>query len=108
MISVLIGTNLQEVFIPLEVRALTITAVAWAKEHELVAKDVKWFKENWSRELVFVNNRARLIWDFEFNVRKSMTSQEKARFDTREQGNQKDLVLQHGVPTGTKYRRNEP
>lgn len=49
-----------------------IIVVVWVKEYELVVKDVKWFKENWLRGLVFVNNRVRLIWDFEFNVRKLM------------------------------------
>ena len=45
-------------------------AVAWAKEYHLVKKEVKLYKERWTRGHVSENARARakLVWDFEFNL----------------------------------------
>ena len=51
-------------------RALMILAVAWAKEYNLVDKDVKWYKEKWLRGHILENAQAKLIWDFEFNLQK--------------------------------------
>jgi len=51
-----------------------IMAVVWAKEHELVGADVIWYKERWERGTVIENDRAKLVWDFEFNLRKTTTS----------------------------------
>ena len=52
-------------------RALMVMAVAWAKEYHLVQKEVKWYKERWTRGHVLENARAKLLWDFEFNLRKT-------------------------------------
>ena len=49
-------------------RALMVMAVAWAKEYHLVEKEVKWYKERWTRGHVLENARAKLVWDFEFNL----------------------------------------
>ena len=51
-----------------------ILAVAWTKNYNLVDKDVKWYKEKWLKGHVLENAQARLIWDFEFNLRKTTTS----------------------------------
>ena len=48
-------------------------AIAWAKEYGLVGKETKWYKENWARGQVSENNNAKLVWDFEFNLRKTTT-----------------------------------
>ena len=55
-------------------RALMVMAIAWAKEYGLVGKETKWYKENWARGLVLENSNAKLVWDFEFNLRKTTTS----------------------------------
>ena len=55
-------------------RALMIMAVAWAKENKLLRQDVIWYKEKWERGTAFENHRAKLIWDFEFNLRKTTTA----------------------------------
>ena len=55
-------------------RALMVMAVAWAKEYHLVKKEVKWYKERWTRGHVLENARAKLVWDFEFNLRKTTTA----------------------------------
>ena len=55
-------------------RTLMILAIAWAKEYNLVDKDVKLHKEKWLRGHVLENAQAKLIWDFEFNLRKTTTS----------------------------------
>ena len=48
--------------------------IAWAKEYGLVGKETKWYMENWVRGQVLENNRAKLVWHFEFNLRKTTTS----------------------------------
>ena len=52
-------------------RALMVMAIAWAKEYGLVEKEKKWYKENWARGQVLENSNAKLVWDFEFNLRKT-------------------------------------
>ena len=51
-----------------------ILAVEWAKENELVTKDVIWYKERWERGTMLENDKAKLVWDFQFNLRKTTTS----------------------------------
>ena len=55
-------------------RALMILAVAWTKEHGLISHDVVWYEQRWDRGTVFENERAKLVWDFEFHLRKTTTS----------------------------------
>ena len=55
-------------------RALIVMAIAWAKEYGLVGKETKWYMENWVRGQVLENSHAKLVWDFEFNLRKTTTS----------------------------------
>ena len=55
-------------------RVLMILAVAWAKEHGLIGQDVVWYEQRWDRGTVFENERAKLVWDFEFHLRKTTTS----------------------------------
>ena len=47
-------------------RALTIMAVAWAKEYGLVSGDMVWYKERWEQ--------GKVLWDFEFYLRKTTTA----------------------------------
>ena len=51
-------------------RALMVMAIVWAKEYGLVAREVVWYKENWTRGTVVENANSKLIGDFEFNLRK--------------------------------------
>ena len=55
-------------------RALMIMAVNWAKEYELIGNDVIWYKERWERGVVLENERGKLVWDFEFKLRKTTTA----------------------------------
>ena len=55
-------------------RALMILADAYAKECELIGEDTVWYKERWERSTVLENGKAKLVWDFEFNLRKTNTS----------------------------------
>ena len=55
-------------------RALMVMAVAWAKEQNLLNQNVKWYQEKWKRGYLLENSQAKLIWDFEFNLRKTATS----------------------------------
>ena len=54
-------------------RALMIMAVNWAKEYELIGNVVIWYKERWERGAVLENERGKLVWDFEFKLRKTTT-----------------------------------
>ena len=56
-------------------RALMILTISWEKKFYLVEKhDIKWYKQKWYREYVLENDNAKLVWDFEFNLRKTTTS----------------------------------
>ena len=54
--------------------ALMILAVAWAKEYEFIGEDTVWYKERWERGTVLENGKAKLVWDFKFNLPKTNTS----------------------------------
>ena len=54
--------------------ALMILAISWAKEFNLVEKDMKWYKQKWCRGYVLENDHVKLVWEFEFNLRKTTTS----------------------------------
>ena len=55
-------------------RALMVMAIAWAKEYGSVGKETKWYEESWARGHVLENSSAKLVWDFEFKLRKTATS----------------------------------
>ena len=43
---------------------LMVMAVSWAKEYNLLDKNVKWYQEKWSRGHVLENSQAKVVWDF--------------------------------------------
>ena len=55
-------------------RVLMILAVAWAKQQELVGQEAIWFEQRWDKETVLENDKAKLVWDFEFHLRKTTTA----------------------------------
>ena len=55
-------------------RALMILAVAWAKQQELMGLEAIWYKQRWDRGTVLENDKAKLVWDFEFHLRKTTTA----------------------------------
>ena len=55
-------------------RALMILGISWANEFNLVEKDMKWYNQKWCRGYNLENNHAKLVWDFEFNLRKTTIS----------------------------------
>ena len=58
-------------------RALMILAVVWVKEHGLIGQDMVWYEQRWDRGNVFENERAKLVWDFKFHLRKTTTQQDQ-------------------------------
>ena len=52
-------------------RALMILATTWAKCYNLIEADTRWYRERWERGHVLENENAKLIWDFEFKMRKT-------------------------------------
>ena len=44
-----------------EKRALMILGCVWAKEHNLIGKDMVWYKEKWERGTVPENDKAKLV-----------------------------------------------
>ena len=55
-------------------RELMILAVAWTKQQELVDQEAIWYKQRWDRGIVLENDKAKLVWDFEFHLRKTTTA----------------------------------
>ena len=53
---------------------MIIMAVAWAKEHELIRTHMIWYEERWKRGTVIENDKAKLLWEFKLNLRKTTTS----------------------------------
>ena len=51
-----------------------VMATAWAKEQNLLNQNVKWYQEKWKRVHILENSQVKLVWDFEFNLRKMTTS----------------------------------
>ena len=51
-----------------------ILAVAWVKEHGLIGQDMVWYEQRWDRGTAFENERAKLVWDFEFHLLKMTNS----------------------------------
>ena len=83
-------------------RTLMILAIAWAKEYELVGGDMVWYKERWERGTVLENERRKLVWNFEFHLRKT-TMSKRPDFDPREQSKEKNMDLRHDMPLATEY-----
>ena len=50
-------------------RALMVMAIAWEKEYGSVGNETKWYKGNWAKGQVLENSSAKLVWNFEFNLR---------------------------------------
>ena len=44
------------------------------REYGLVERETKWYKKTWVRGQMLENSCAKLVWDFEFNLRKTTTS----------------------------------
>ena len=55
-------------------REMMILAVAWAKQQELVGQGAIWFEQRWDRGTVLENDKAKLVWDFGFHLRKTTTA----------------------------------
>ena len=50
-----------------------VLAVEWAKLKMLVDHKTIWYKKRWDRGLVLENEGAKLVWDFEYQLRKTTT-----------------------------------
>ena len=50
-----------------------ILTVAWAKQQELVGQEAIWY-ERWDKGTVLENDKDKLVWDFEFHLRKTTTA----------------------------------
>ena len=54
--------------------ALIILAVTWPKKYKLIGVDTVWYKKQWEQGIVLENNKAKLVWDFQFNLQKTETA----------------------------------
>ena len=73
-------------------RALMILAVQWAIEHQLIDNQTKWYRERWERGHVLESKDAKLVWDFEFHLRKN-NNIKTTRLDVRRQTKENNLDL---------------
>ena len=48
--------------------------VAWAKQLELVGQEAIWYEQRWGKETVLENSKVKLVWEFEFHLRKDATA----------------------------------
>ena len=48
-----------------------VLLVEWAKQEKLIDQQTVWYKEKWEKGIVLENDKAKLIWDFEYRVRKT-------------------------------------
>ena len=55
-------------------KALMIIAVAWAKQQELMDHEAIWYQQKWDREMVLESDKAKLVWDLEFHLRKTINA----------------------------------
>ena len=55
-------------------QALMILAVAWAKQQELVGQEAIWYEQRWDRGTVLENDKAILVRNFKFHLRKTTTA----------------------------------
>ena len=55
-------------------KTLMVMAVAWAKEQNLLDQNVKWYQEKRNRGHLSENSQAKLVWEFQFNLRKTELS----------------------------------
>ena len=55
-------------------RALMVMAVARAKEYGLVGRETKLYMKKLVRGQILEGSTGKLVWDFEFNLRKTTTS----------------------------------
>ena len=57
--------------------ALMVFAKEWAKISKLLDKNVKWYEHSWEKGKVLENEKAKLLWDFEFRTRKKLEEEDK-------------------------------
>ena len=50
-----------------------ILTVHWAKEYQLIGYQSRWYAEKYERGHILANSTAKLVWDFEFQSRKTTT-----------------------------------
>ena len=79
-------------------RALMILAVQWAIEHHLTDNQTKWYRERWERGHVLESKDAKLVWDFEFHLRKTTTSR-RPDLTLEDQQKKTIWICDIGMPT---------
>ena len=52
-------------------KALMVVAVEWGKKEGIFGDERKWYKERWKQGETFENNGKKIIWDFEYKLRKT-------------------------------------
>ena len=87
-------------------RALMVMAVASAKEQNLLDQNEKWYQGNWSKGLVSENSHTKLIWDIEFNLRKTTTSR-RTRFDAWTEANESHQDMRYGMLAREQFSKEE-
>ena len=48
-----------------------VLAVAWAKKNGLLPEEAVWYKIDWKKGTVLEKDGMKLVWDFEFKLRKT-------------------------------------
>ena len=81
-----------------------IMAVSWTKEYKLVGDEMVWYKERWERGAVFENDKGKLVWDFEFNLRKTTTARSDLILEDKEK-KRFGSVIWHALSNATSRKK---
>ena len=85
-----------------------VMAVSRAKEYNSldIWENVKWYQEKWSKGHVLENSQAKLVWDFEFNLRKTTTSR-RPDLILEEKEKKNIWICDMACPQEKKHRKEE-
>ena len=81
--------------------ALMVLAVEWAKKNGLLDRDVKWYELSWQKGTVLEKDGKKLIWDFEFKMRKKTSARRPDL--VLEDSNKKMIYILDVMSHGRKY-----
>ena len=83
-----------------------ILAVAWAKQQELMDQEAIWYQQKWDRGMLLENDKAKLVWDFEFHLQKT-TSVRRPDLLLELKIDKKIWICNMACPTAKQYRCKE-
>ena len=88
-------------------RALMVMAVALIKGTESIRSERDMISKKWNRGHVLRNSKTKLVWDFEFNLRKTTTSWRPDLMLEEKQRKTNHIDMRYGMPERDQYIKEE-